>query len=832
MPTKRFKYIIDNNGTQTELTTDPKGWESHEIAFDRNDDFGLNIQNAVSLSFSGVARNILKSVYESNGIFKNTKTIIKRRKNDWTYAPFYVYRHDYSKYKDNMKYVEIPGIEDGLADKFDTYKDTEYEIDLPISNKIFIDYSGAKYTTTNQIQAKYGELEEKEDIGEDYYVIGGSRAVRAYNNKIAFTDSEGLPYETMTFRALKTASIDLEISLKITIEADAALGQVTPSSGVIKIVKHNAAFESATTVITYTVSSSTTTSNNRIDTFNSTHSETISIESGYLYSLFYEADDKAYDKVSVTDGAKCYIDISNEVDSAYQNAKLEAFSYEWLIEQLLLKIDPSAEFESTVAYPNIKELISCTPCVQNMGKIYGAGKIKTTLKDVLESFNKLKCIAIDITGNKMTIKNRSDLYPKTTDDKYGVIAVNNIVVEHDISHQYNKIKVGANTDDRRDDDPLVYPFICEKQYNIENTLSENELDLVNNFMLDPYAIDKYIIDTLSKEDVKDECKFMVFAVLITELVTEREISGSGSSGTTNLGYKFWTGYFNTSVPSVDYPVPVTTVEEASFDYQAGRLMAYTQNDTANVTLKIKIRFANTGAIVAKRSSIKIDGVDMDLTGATVNVETTTNSSYLRNVEIETTLYVLDKIEVFFETSVGIVEPEVLLNLNMQEFYIKVSDYSAPKGYEIYKDHAIISGFKGDAATIYNIPLTPQRILNRWKEYLAISFVGSLDKTLKFGTTEILNSAIVSKCNYEASNVSENTDFSLTSINPVFLPSIISVDTPETIIDVNTFEDEDKYKYFEFIHQKSSKTYQGWINSATFAISKNKSKQIMFQAKAI
>jgi hypothetical protein len=65
-----------------------------------------------------------------------------------------------------------------------------------------------------------------------------------------------------------------------------------------------------------------------------------------------------------------------------------------------------------------------------------------------------------------------------------------------------------------------------------------------------------------------------------------------------------------------------------------------------------------------------------------------------------------------------------------------------------------------------------------------------------------------------------------------LPSIISVDTPETIIDVNTFEDEDKYKYFEFIHQKSSKTYQGWINSATFAISKNKSKQIMFQAKAI
>lgn len=816
MPTKRFKYIIDNNGTETELTTDPKGWESHEIAFDRNDDFGLNIQNAVSLSFSGVARNILKSVYESNGIFKNTKTIIKRRKNDWTYAPFYVYRHDYSKYKDNMKYVEIPGIEDGLADKFDTYKDTEYEIDLPISNKVFIDYSGASYTDKNTIQCGFGDLgDDKEGIGDDNYVLKGTHAIRSYTDKIAFTDSNGLPYKTMTFRALKSGNIPIDVFMKLTIKADASLGFSVPNKGNIVLLKHNADFTSPSYVTgasQITPSSTSTKSNDRVDVFTTETTWTITVVSGGIYSFFYRADDtKNYDDIEITEGKDCRVEFNVLTTSSYQNTKLEAFSYEWLIEQLLLKIDPSAEFESTVAYPNVKELISCTPCIQNMGKTSGTGKIKTTLKNVLESFNKLKCIAIDITGNKMTISNRlkvgsveSKVYP--TDSMYGVITVNNIVVEHDISHQYNKVKVGANTDDRRDDDPLVYPFICEKQYNIENTLSENELDLVNNFMLDPYAIDRYIIDTLSKEDVKDECKFVVFAC--TELVNFQLNEDDGT----------WTDDATKNI-SMESCIAIasqtfTILSKATIKF--GFITDTTDSDP--------VQYNTTSILQIKKGS--------DIIYRLLYTDDPVQTNTLFSIELNQGTYI---IEVICQTLVNSGFNDTVYNLaqivgynNDENMLIEYSNQ-----YLIYHGHdKPITGFSGDSDTIYNIPLTPQRILNRWKEYLAISFVGSSDKTLKFGTTEILNSAIVSKCDYEASNVSENTDFLLTSVTPVFLPSIISVDTPETIIDVNTFEDEDKYKYFEFIHQKSGKIYQGWINSATFAISKNKSKQIMFQAKKI
>ena len=809
MPQKRYDYYI--NGTK--LTKDPKGWDEHTIGFTRSDDFGLNVEVVVPLSFSGNGRDILKSIYESDSIFSNATLTIYKRGNDWQMEEFYTYRLDFSTYKDNLKFIEISGIEDGLLSKFKANKDTEYEIDLPISNKVFIDYTGAKYTTTNQIQAKYGELEEKESIGEDYYVIGGSRAVRAYNNKIAFTDSEGLPYETMTFRALQTASIDLQISLKITIKAYAALGQSTPSSGVIKIVKHNAAFGSATvakrqpanTDIVYTVSSSTTTSNNRIDTFNSTHSETISIESGYLYSLFYEADDKAYHKVSVTDGGKCFIDISNEVDSAYQNVKLEAFSYEWLIEQLLLKIDSSAEFASTVAYPNVKELISCTPCIQNMGQSNGTGKIKTTLKGVLESFNKLKCIAIDITGNKMTISNRlkigsveSKVYP--TDSSYGLITVNNIVVEHDISHQYNKVKVGANTDDRRDDDPLVYPFICEKEFSVEETIAENTLDLVNNFMLDPYDIDRYIMKTLGDADVKDECKFVVFACI--------SVTGGFNVSKISTWTKIHSAKVNTSATATTQNF--TTVAPSILSFKAKT--SYSNGTDFGYSVSV-IDYNTSQNVYSFSDSESLAEVQIDFF-----------IPYSGTFFVEVTQFVIDE----FLSGDTLTARAYIIGVSGDDITIDYDNYLG-----VYKGHdKPITGFSGDSETIYNIPLTPKRILNNWINYLAISVVGKTTKELKYGTSTILNSAITSKCDYEAASVVENADLNLTGITPLFLPTTISADTDEQILDISTFEDEDKYKYFEFIHQKSGKEYQGWINSATFAISKKKSKQIMFQAKNI
>ena len=357
MPEKRFQYYLSDGSTETLLNVDPKGWDNHEIGFSRSDDFGINIQNVVPLSFSGDGREYLKAEHASKGLFAKTKTIIKKRIDNWTYAPFYVYKHDYSTYKDDLKYVEISGIEDGLAKKYDTYKDTEYEIDLPSSNKLFIDYTGASYVDKNIIQCLYGEMKEYKFVGTDYYALKGNRSVRSYNDKIAFTDGDGLPYTTMTFRALQTyTDLNLKLELFVTIEADGAFGTSGTSQGQLCLIKHSTFASAANEVVNkntgtnirYNPDSTSSPGNNRIDTFARTVDARIDIVQGQLYTLFYEAEDKSYDDVSVTDGGKCFIELSNLVSSAYQNQKLECFTYEWLIEQLLLKIDSTATFESTV----------------------------------------------------------------------------------------------------------------------------------------------------------------------------------------------------------------------------------------------------------------------------------------------------------------------------------------------------------------------------------------------------------------------------------------------------------------------------------------------------
>ena len=803
MPQKRFKYFIQKGEeTPIELAIDPKGWDGHEVGFDRTDDFGLNVQNVVPLSFSGVGRTELKGVYEANGIFGKTRTIIKKRMNDWTYAPFYIYKHDYSTYKDNLHYVEMSGLEDGLAKKFDTYKDTEYEIDLPTTGKTFIDYTGASYVDRNQIQCLAGRIKEKTGIGNTKFVLGGNRAVRAYSDSLAFTDSDGLPYQSMTVRALKTITFDLNVNMKCTISAHASFLSPTPASGQIRFIKHNASFSGATELAStaITASSSYTYSNNRVDTFDTVKTIGVTLNVGELLSVFYDADNNSdYNgDVFVDDGGNCYVEVSAVTQSAYQNAKLECFTYEWLIGKLLEKIDTTATFESLVTYPNVKELLTCTPCIRNMGSTNGTGKIKATLKDVLESFHKLKCIGIDIEGQKMTIKHLADFYPS---ESYGEpIKANNIVVEHDPKHQFNKIKVGADTEDREDDDPLIYPFICEKEFSVADTIADNELDLMNNFMLDPYAIDKYIRETLSEADNKDECEFAVMAC--KELYVDRS-SINGKIETFALVNE--TEYPTTDNFSVELIIPSSEI------IGQGTLYFNLFSSVVGVEYSYYVYFDNV--LIDEYTLVgQPDGSELYVQSEDAMPFEEIKIVYVQNVEIP---------------------PYSSFNaiFSIENAYVRYNNTSQFGGYILYRDHIKpIVNFTGISETIYNIPLTPMRILERWKEYLAISLVGSTDKRLKFGTTTILNSGIISRCDYETADVVENADLILTGVTPTFLPTTISADTQEnpTISDFLT----KKYKYIKLIDEKTGNEYQGWTNSLTFAVIKNKSRQIMLQAKQI
>ena len=814
MPSKRFKYTIEHSAGSLELKLDPKGWDGHEIGFQRSEDFGLNIQNVVPLSFSGVGRTLLKSLYEKNSVFAQSRVKIERRQDDWTYAPYYVYKHDYSTYKDNMYFVEMAGIEDGLIQKIDTYKDTEFDIDLPTENKLFLEYTGVSVVKSNQIQCGYGKTELKPGMGTGVYLLRGTRAVRAYNDKIAFTDPSGLPFETMTMRCLVSATVSLKLMLKLSVVVDATIFQTRPDSGVIRVIKHDANFNNPVDVVPYPYvypfvpDSTSEPANNRRDTFDQSLTFDVALVAGQYLSIFYQADSgKAYQAVLVDDAANCYMEISNLTESAYDGTKLQVFTYEWLIESLLKKIDASAKFVSRIPSGALTEYLSATPCIKNLGNVSGTGTMKVKISDVLESFNKLKCLGINITGNVFTVYPRADLYPKTAADSYGEIRCSKIVVEHDPTHQYNAVKVGSKVDDKKDDGDLVFPFICEKNFKVSDCLSTEELDLVNPFMLDPYQIDQYVIDTVSAASNKDECKFMVFVCPTSAARAEvqvprtaswtvdQNLTEAGPEGVTVLSAS--TEFF--ALQGAQYTIKFRA--KALFDSAhgtAGHHLVSVRDDKTNLYTIIE----GEGAIPDGEYQVTVPGSG--------------------NYKVVATQYFLWTSGTF---NVKILLSGATLADTISAYLQNGGDFSFP----LYKDQ-VMTNFQGDPATMYNVPISPKRILQRHKEYLALSTYGKENPLIEYVSSDIV-SAITSRCGFETEDVVENSDLDLEGISPIFLPAVITADTDTALVDIDSFENK-KYKYLSLRDKKSGKTYEGFINSVTFAISKNREKSITLQAKTI
>lgn len=794
---KPFRYFIAYGNEELELTTDPKGWQEHSIGFSRSEDFGNNVEVVVPLSFSGSGRTLLKSLYEAESVFAKASIRIEKRENDWSMAEFYVYRLNFKSYKDNLRFVEIDGIEDGLLSKFQTYKDTQYEIPLPTANKEFLEYTGASVTKKNLIQCLYGSIQsyEKEDIGEDVYLLKGNRAVRTYNDSLIFTDPNGEPFQTMTFRCVKAVDFTAKVVLKLKVTANGTL--FNPASGKIKIVKHNASYASPTVISTYSPANTYIAASKRLDVFTVDTTQAFTLDAGdYVSVAYYAESPKPYDDISVDDAFDAYFEISNLTTSAYIAQKIEVFSYEWLIEQLLIKIggDATPAFLCDITYSDFTPMLSATPCIRNMGSIVGTGKIKTSLSDVLKSFNCLHKIGIDISGNTFTISSRNSFY---LNESAGLITANNIVVSHDEKHQFSKITTGYSVDKQNEDSDLVFPFNCKKEFEVQDTQSENEIDLVNPFKGDCYGIDAYIADTLAQADNSDACELMIFATTPMLSDTDFAVNAEATEVFDNSG----------SQPvqvqgGVTYQIPDTI---RKYDSKI-KVYATTSTDDNFTPIGFTIEVREQGLLVETFSGSTVPNPLGYTTASEIQANANIDVTYIQNYEIAE-----------FTTS-------TFMSVSSESYFV----YSSAKeiGKELYRDHTI-TDFDGSAATVYNVPITPKRILQKHLDYISISNYGS-QKDISFVNTDFI-SAITSKCGYEATTVTENA--AVTDVTPMFLPALIECDTVQILDSVTAFKAR-KYKYLQVQDEKTGKIYEGWINIITFAPTKDKSQKLIMQAKSI
>lgn len=797
---KSTKYSLVWTGGSLELATDPRGWQEDAVAFSRDENHGINVQNVVALSFSGAARDKIKEFYDTYGAYAKMSVSIDKRNNLWELNSWYQYRLDFKTYKENKNFVEISGIEEGLLSSVQKFADKEYIID-PIywTDRKYLSYTGITKYKKNQVQAHYGSIQgnQKPDLGSgnDWYVLGGDRAVRTYSTALSFTNNAGEPYDTMTMRAISNTTFSLVVRLSLTVIANGTLR--SPSSGRLYIVIHDSNFNYISYVANTTPTTTSVKASKRTDVFNWNTTQSVTLTAWQYLSVVYHGDEGLFDNVSVENAQNAYVEVGGNVESHYIDKKLEVFTFETIIEDLLKKIYPNVEFVSNLTYSNYYLMLSCTQSIYALGTNGGNFGVKSKLSDFLKTLNVFKMIGIDIQFDKFTIYPLQSLYSPT--ETINTIQAKDITIEHDSTHQYKSVKVGAVCDERGEDDDLVYPFIVEKQFQISDCEFDAELDLVSPFMVDPYDIERYIDKTLSDENTRDETKFVVFAC------------------------KFIGGNFNlTQVASWN------ASESGDQSVQDVVATAKTQNFNVQTEGSVSFKYSTTCLSSLSRTY----SVRLYKNGSLFTAETATGVA-----GVTTKTYNLDSGTWFIEVvQIAAQNPSGFLTVCTAKIEgVSTSDtisVTTDSAYLLYKDHVKpITNFTGDSNTIYNIPLTPKRILQAWDSYLKISVYGNPTGKLNFISSKFKNTNITSRCAFEASNVVEDASFTPISTTPIFQPKICTF-TAAKKYEGDTVFIPKKYERYRVVDSKRGVTYTGWIKDFTFGLNKAKEQDYVLQIQSI
>ena len=146
------------------------------------------------------------------------------------------------------------------------------------------------------------------------------------------------------------------------------------------------------------------------------------------------------------------------------------------------------------------------------------------------------------------------------------------------------------------------------------------------------------------------------------------------------------------------------------------------------------------------------------------------------------------------------------------------------GFEItfyvpYRDYNTSPTTTSDADTVYNVPLSPKRLLLFNHKYISISGIGKDE--IKFASGE-KNTKMVSQMDYETSDVTENSNESF--VSPLFMPYSIEFDSVHNYQNLAMLE-AIKHNYFIIFDAKRNRNYKWFIQELNISVGMNQSQTI-------
>lgn len=769
---------------------DPKGWDNIKTVIKRGDNFGLNIEvSSEELSFPDDMYNMIRQAYYEKGYFAVMKIYVYVQDNQWEDELYQIYSVDFSQYSDDGDYAAIKLIANTTMAKINANYDTDYEIDLDPSSQSMLTYSGASIQSINKLSYVYERISDMERIafgGNTYYIFGASRSTRAYNSNFEFNGTDGLFTGSMKAKAVNAISATISVALDI------------KSLTIIYLIKYNPTLNTGTVLQTYNPDSNYEFNLEETDYVVSLASDEYIALAFKYYSIFSSLP-------VGSDFSGTYLKIKSTTLSGLQDQQLSVFTFDWLISQLLLKIDSTAVLVNNLTNANIQHMLSSSANMRQIGS-YASGIVTTSLKDAIQSLHALECLMIDITDNVVTINPMADAYK---DEQVLELECNSLKISHDATNIFNKISVGSSISSNENDGYIA--FNIEKTFNVAESEAladsgDSELDLKCTYITEQYTIDQKISDFAnnSTKSDSDTSTIIVFAcekiTIPNSVIATGEPTGAMITDTLETQYKI---YFDEEQVVQNYTVPLTNNAGTSYitvpfsDGTRSLLYAVYSNTTIHIELYVTVPYK------------PIFSYSNDF-GATITevskTETYSGGTYslMLDLSIETAksgYFYFDFYIVSNNTSVAFTTLYLDFEANQSG--------SSKMPISLYQNQ-IIKDFDGDSTTSYNVPYTPRRILNKHLSYISISNWNSENK-LKY-TSGDNDSNISSKLAYETEYVEENAD--VTTITPIFLPIKAEIGVDGDLDYVKTLR-ENKYGYIKTTY--NDKVYKFWVEEISVTV---------------
>jgi hypothetical protein len=259
--------------------------------------------------------------------------------------------------------------------------------------------------------------------------------------------------------------------------------------------------------------------------FSDTTERTITTEcfaGEYLLLCFYDTGINPVD-VQILSATSVMMTIVATESSPFQNHIFPVVSHEWLLTELLKTIAPTATLDYNLpaydsGYPQIPVLTSSDalgrirrrlstdlPVVPLMQE--SLPTITCSLEDVIKSLRCLYGAYYDVTGTTVRIDYPTTFFSDTL--AMEVTPVTEPEFQSDMTHVYNRVTVGYETDDDVFNGQLE--FNCKNTFTIANTqMKDKELDLIHPFIGSMYTIEQFLVDKEESTSTTKESDNKVF----------------------------------------------------------------------------------------------------------------------------------------------------------------------------------------------------------------------------------------------------------------------------------------------------------------------------------